>query len=92
VLEEEKLQENAVLVGDYARKGLERLAQKHGVIGDVRGSGLFFGAELVTDRQGKTPHTDLAVRVINDMRGNGILMGKLGIHQNATKLRPPMPF
>ncbi len=92
VLEEEKLQENAVVVGDYARKGLERLAQKHGVIGDVRGSGLFFGAELVADRQGRTPDADLAARVINDMRGNGILMGKLGIHQNATKIRPPMPF
>lgn len=92
VLEEEKLQENAVVVGDCARKGLERLAQKHGLIGDVRGSGLFFGAELVTDREGKTPDADLAARVINDMRRNGILMGKLGIHQNATKIRPPMPF
>lgn len=92
VLDEEKLQENAAGVGDYARKGLERLAQKHGAVGDVRGSGLFFGAELVAGRQSRTPDADLATRVINDMRRNGVLMGKLGIHQNATKIRPPMPF
>lgn len=92
VLEEENLQENAADVGDYARKGLERLAQKHGPVGDVRGSGLFFGAELVADRQARTPDSDLATKVINDMRRSGVLMGKLGIHQNATKIRPPMPF
>ncbi|BCH29058.1 aspartate aminotransferase family protein [Mesorhizobium sp. L-8-10] len=92
VLEEERLQENAVVVGDHARKGLESLAQKHGVIGNVRGSGLFFGAELVADCKGRVPDAELATRVINDMRRNGILMGKLGIHQNATKIRPPMPF
>lgn len=53
VLEEEKLQANALEVGAYARQGLEKLAQKHGMIGNVRGSGLFFGAELVLDRAEK---------------------------------------
>ena len=44
------------------------------------------------DKNEKTPATDLATKVINDMRERGILMGKLGIHQCATKIRPPMPF
>ncbi len=92
VLEEEKLQENALEVGAYARRGLQRLAGKHGLIGNVRGSGLFFGAELVLDRAEKTPAADIATRVVNAMRARGVLMGKLGIHQNATKIRPPMPF
>jgi 4-aminobutyrate aminotransferase-like enzyme len=92
VLEEEKLQENALHVGAYACAGLQKLADKHPLIGNVRGSGLFFGAELVLDRQEKTPASDIATRVVNGMRERGVLMGKLGIHQNATKIRPPMPF
>ena len=57
VLERERLQENARVVGEYALAGLERLRQRHELIGDVRGHGLFFGAELVTDRRSKTPAT-----------------------------------
>ncbi|OCP00523.1 aspartate aminotransferase family protein [Ensifer sp. LC14] len=92
VIEDEKLIENAANVGAYAKAGLARLAEKHGVIGDIRGSGLFFGAELVTDRHEKAPASALATKVINDMRDRGVLMGKLGIHQCTTKIRPPMPF
>ncbi|KQX31842.1 aminotransferase [Ensifer sp. Root423] len=92
VIESEKLIENAATVGAYAKAGLARLADKHDVIGDIRGSGLFFGTELVTDRSEKTPASDLATKVINGMRERGVLMGKLGIHQCTTKMRPPMPF
>lgn len=92
VLEREKLMENARDVGAYALAGLHRLAEKHGAIGNVRGAGLFFGAELVTDRDTKAPDPKLATRVINGMRERGVLMGKLGIHQCTTKIRPPMPF
>lgn len=92
VLEDEKLQENARKVGAYAVARLADLANKHSIIGNVRGAGLFFGAELVLDRVEKTPAAEIATRVINEMRGRGVLMGKLGIHQNATKIRPPMPF
>lgn len=92
VIRDENLQENARDVGAHAVAGLATLADKHSVIGNVRGSGLFFGAELVLDRAEKVPATDIATRVINQMRERGVLMGKLGIHQNATKIRPPMPF
>ncbi|MEI3850731.1 MULTISPECIES: aspartate aminotransferase family protein [unclassified Ensifer] len=92
VIADENLIENAAQVGAYAKAGLARLADKHGMIGDIRGSGLFFGAELVTDRAEKTPASTLATKVINDMRDRGVLMGKLGIHQCTTKIRPPMPF
>ncbi|CAN7450927.1 aspartate aminotransferase family protein [Rhizobium sp. LjRoot254] len=92
VLDDEQLQANAREVGAYAVAGLAKLSEKHSIIGNVRGSGLFFGAELVLDRAEKTPAADVATRVINQMRERGVLMGKLGIHQNATKIRPPMPF
>ncbi len=92
VMEDENLQENARIVGEYARIGLSKLAEKHQCIGDVRGYGLFFGAELVTDRNGKTPATGYATKVANEMRRRGVLMNKLGIHYNTLKIRPPMPF
>lgn len=92
VLEDEKLIDNARVVGDYAQSGLRKLADKHDIIGNVRGSGLFFGCELVLDKATKEPATALATTVINKMRERGVLIGKLGIHQNATKIRPPMPF
>jgi len=92
VLEEEGLQENARIVGEFCRKGLLDLASKHECIGDVRGYGLFFGAELVTNRETKNPATRHASRVANEMRKRGVLMNKLGIHYNTLKIRPPMPF
>jgi len=92
VIADEGLQENARLVGIHARAGLEELATRHECIGDVRGYGLFFGAELVTDRRSKAPAGAYAIRVANEMRRRGVLMNKLGVHYNTLKIRPPMPF
>ena len=92
VLESENLQKNALEVGAYARDGLSRLADRYNCIGDVRGSGLYFGAELVTNRDTKQPATIFASRVVNALRQHGVLMNRLGIHYNTLKIRPPMPF
>ncbi len=86
------LVQNARHVGGHARKRLAALAAKHDIIGDIRGSGLIFGAELVTDRATKTPANDLTDVLINDMRQRGVILSKLGRHKNALKIRPPMPF
>jgi 4-aminobutyrate aminotransferase-like enzyme len=92
VIRDEGLQENARVVGAYAREGLNTLAQKYDQIGDVRGYGLFFGAELVTDKATRAPATKYATQVANEMRRRGVLMNKLGIRYNTLKIRPPMPF
>ncbi len=92
VVQDEGLMENAREVGDHAREGLRKLANRHEAIGDVRGSGLFFGAELVLDKATKTPATAYAKRVANGMRQKGVLMNFLGIHYNTLKIRPPLPF
>lgn len=55
VLEKENLMERAQETGNHAQAGLKRLAQKYPIIGEVRGSGLSFGVELVVDRQTKEP-------------------------------------
>jgi 4-aminobutyrate aminotransferase-like enzyme len=91
-IEDQALVENANTVGAYARNRLEALQEKYDVIGDVRGSGLIFGAEMVLDRHTKEPASAFTDRVINAMRQHGIIHSKLGRHKNTLKIRPPMPF
>ncbi len=91
-IEQQGLMANALEVGAYAKQGLEQLAAHHQVIGDVRGQGLIFGAEMVLDRQTKHPASAYTDRLINAMRQRGIILSKLGRHKNALKIRPPMPF
>lgn len=91
-IEKEDLLANAKSVGDHARNRLNALANKYDVIGDVRGSGLIFGAELVLDCDRKEPASAFTDRIINAMRHRGIIHSKLGRHKNSLKIRPPMPF
>jgi 4-aminobutyrate aminotransferase-like enzyme len=92
VIEEEGLLQNARTVGDYTLSRLKQLAQRHSLIGDVRGAGLFFAVELVGDRNAKTPATAQTKRLVNLMRDRGVLISRIGIHDNILKIRPPMPF
>lgn len=91
-IEAQSLVDNALVVGRYAQTRMQTLAAKHDVIGDVRGSGLIFGAEMVTDRETKAPARAFTDKVINAMRDRGVLLSKLGRHKNTLKIRPPMPF
>ncbi|MDH3439883.1 MAG: aminotransferase class III-fold pyridoxal phosphate-dependent enzyme [Gammaproteobacteria bacterium] len=92
VIDDEGLVENAAVVGDYVLQGFRELQSRHEMIGDVRGSGLFFGLDLVSDREAKTPAPDKARSVVNTMRQHGVLMSKIGEHDNVLKLRPPLCF
>ena len=89
VVHEEKLQPHALEVGEHLLTGLRELQQQHGIIADVRGSGLFLGVELVKD---SAPATHEANRIANRMREEGILLGTDGPFHNVIKIRPPMPF
>jgi 4-aminobutyrate aminotransferase-like enzyme/Ser/Thr protein kinase RdoA (MazF antagonist) len=92
VLEEERLQENALLMGDYLIARLRELQEVHALIGDVRGSGLFLGIDLVRDRATRMPAPDEASYIVNRLRDSGILAGTDGPHHNVIKLRPPLVF
>jgi 4-aminobutyrate aminotransferase-like enzyme len=86
------LMAHAARVGTYALERMGALQDKYEVIGDVRGSGLVFGAEMVLDRDTKAPATAFTDHVVNALRHRGILLSKLGRHKNTLKIRPPMPF
>lgn len=89
VVQEERLQSHALRVGQRLLDGLRQLQQEKEIIGDVRGSGLFLGVELV---QNGAPATTEAKRIVNRMREEGILLGSDGPFHNVLKIRPPMPF
>jgi 4-aminobutyrate aminotransferase-like enzyme/Ser/Thr protein kinase RdoA (MazF antagonist) len=92
VLEEENLQERAWRVGEQLVAGLRRLQERHALIGDVRGSGLFLGVELVRDRGTREPAREEAAYVVERLRERGVLTGTDGPHDNVLKLRPPLVF
>jgi 4-aminobutyrate aminotransferase-like enzyme/Ser/Thr protein kinase RdoA (MazF antagonist) len=92
VVQEERLQDHAREVGDALLDKLRALAARHPIVGDVRGSGLFVGVELVNDPVLLEPATEEAVTIANQMRERGILLGTEGPFNNVLKIRPPMPF
>jgi len=92
VLEEENLQQHALQVGAHLIEGLKKLQTRHALIGDVRGSGLFLGIDLVLDCETREAAPLQASYVVNRLRDCGILAGTDGPHQNVIKLRPPLVF
>ena len=89
---EEDLQAHAQRVGVRLLAGLNELTARHELIGDVRGSGLFLGVELVLDRITQAPATSEASTIVDRMRERRILLGTDGPSHNVLKIRPPMPF
>ncbi|KMT06598.1 hypothetical protein BVRB_7g157660 [Beta vulgaris subsp. vulgaris] len=92
VIEKEKLQENAHVVGTHLKKRLTALMDKFDLIGDVRGRGLMLGVELVTDREKKTPAKAEILHVMDQMKEMGVLVGKGGFYGNVFRITPPLCF
>jgi 4-aminobutyrate aminotransferase-like enzyme len=92
VVRDEQLQAHAREVGDHLLARLRSLPDRRALVGDVRGSGLFIGVELVRDRTTLEPAAAEASDVVNRLRDEGILIGTDGPYHNVLKIRPPMPF
>jgi 4-aminobutyrate aminotransferase-like enzyme len=78
VIEDERLVDNAARVGARLVRSLEELGL------EVRGRGLLVGVELAS--------ADLAKRVVNQLRDEGVLIGRTGRDENVLKIRPPLVF
>jgi 4-aminobutyrate aminotransferase-like enzyme/Ser/Thr protein kinase RdoA (MazF antagonist) len=92
VIAEESLQAQARRVGAHLMDGLKSLMDKHPLIGDVRGLGLFVGVELVRDRQRLAPAAAQASYIVNRLRERGILTSTDGPLHNVLKIKPPLVF
>jgi 4-aminobutyrate aminotransferase-like enzyme/Ser/Thr protein kinase RdoA (MazF antagonist) len=92
VIRDEELQANARETGAYFVAELRRLQQKHRLIGDVRGAGLFLGVELVRDRESLEPAAPEAATLIERMKDRGVLLSTDGPFHNVVKIKPPIVF
>ena len=90
IIEEEGLQKNAKIVGNYYKNRLNSLKDKYKVIGDVRGQGLL-GIEII-HKKDKKPNAKLAKHIKNKLRDNHILVGTDGPYNNVIKTKPPICF
>jgi alanine-glyoxylate transaminase/(R)-3-amino-2-methylpropionate-pyruvate transaminase len=90
VIENEGLQENSLRVGAHLTNGFHKLAEKHSIIGQVRGLGLMLGVELVKDRATKEPAQEACAEVFERCKDLGLLIGKGGLRGNTLRIKPPM--
>jgi 4-aminobutyrate aminotransferase-like enzyme len=92
VIEQEALQDNAVETSAHLERGLREMMGRHASIGDIRGSGLFIGLDIVADRESRVADGRRANNIVNGLKQRGVLVGCTGPHGNVIKLRPPMVF
>jgi 4-aminobutyrate aminotransferase-like enzyme/Ser/Thr protein kinase RdoA (MazF antagonist) len=92
VIDNENLQEEALHTGTYLLKGFTSLKEKYSIIGHIRGSGLFWGIELVEPNTNNTPAPRKAHDLINTMKTKGFLLSTDGPFKNVIKIKPPMCF
>ncbi len=90
VIDEEGLQANSLKLGAYILAGLEKLKEKHSIIGDVRGKGLMLAIELVKDRTTKEPASAECAQVVETAKDLGLLLGKGGLRGQTIRFAPPM--
>ena len=92
IIADENLQQNANETGSYWMQRLQALQAHFPIIGQVRGSGLFLGIELIRDSDTLEPADWEADYIVERMKGRGILLSTEGPLHNVLKLKPPLIF
>ncbi|MCD2424806.1 aminotransferase class III-fold pyridoxal phosphate-dependent enzyme [Niabella pedocola] len=92
VIEEEAMQQHAQQVGAVLLEELKALMDKYEIIGDVRGHGLFVGAEFVKSRSTREPAVTEINHVVEQMKERGFLLSTDGPLYNVLKIKPPLVF
>lgn len=87
---EERLQENARVIGERLMAGLHRLAAAYPLIGAVHGRGLYLGVELVRDHETVEPATAECYAICDRLRELGCVVQPTGERANVLKMKPPM--
>jgi len=86
----EKLPQQAADKGKYLMKRLNELKEDYNIIGEVRGKGLIIGVELVKDQKAKTPAAQETVKIRDQCREKGVLIGHGGVKGNVIRIQPPL--
>jgi 4-aminobutyrate aminotransferase-like enzyme len=85
VIEEDDLRTNCRVVGDHFAERLEELKEKYPIVGDVRGMGIMRALELVKDRETKEPNPQAVLKVFEETKRLGVLIGKGGLYSNVIR-------
>ena len=91
-IEEKSLVSHVAAVGAHLRAGLEELATRHEIIGNVHGMGLYQALELVKDRETREAAREECQKIPDALKEEGILLGLTGPRGNVLKIRPPLVF
>jgi 4-aminobutyrate aminotransferase-like enzyme len=86
----DRLLDNATAVGGHLRSRLEKLQEKHALVGEVRGMGLMQGMELVKDRKSKEPAPQATAAVMEAAKDRGLIIGKGGLYGNVLRISPAL--
>lgn len=93
VMEEESLQDHALTVGNYLIAKFRDLQSRLQLIGDVRGSGLFVGIELVRDRETQEPAAPETSFICTQLKEKYFILSSIdGLHDNVIVVKPPLVF
>jgi 4-aminobutyrate aminotransferase len=90
IIERDHLVERAARLGEYMLRRCNELMEKHELVGDVRGKGLFAGIELVKNRKTKIPATKEIALVAHRAFEKGLAIQFNGLKFNVIKLYPPL--
>ncbi len=85
---EEKLMDNACVVGEYLLAGLKDLQKSFPIMADVRGKGLMLGVELADEK--KVPLTAETAKIVEMAKDNGVIIGKGGLWGSVIRIKPPL--
>lgn len=89
-LDEDQTLEHSRETGQYFLEKLKGLKGRFDLIGDIRGSGLMIGVELVRDHASKEPAGEETNRVVEQAKQMGVIIGKGGSLGNMLRINPPL--
>ena len=93
VVEEEHLSQNAVDIGKYMMDELREMSRHHPCLDDVQGMGLMIGAEIVTDKDSRTPGSnEMLETIMNEALKEHVLIGRGGLYYNRIRFQPALTF
>jgi 4-aminobutyrate aminotransferase-like enzyme len=93
VVEEEHLAENAVYIGKYMMHELREMSRHHPCLDDVQGMGLMIGAEIVSDKDRRTPGSnEMLETIMNEALKEHVLIGRGGLYYNRIRFQPALTF
>lgn len=90
IMRDDRLQENARIVGDHLKARLEALCQRFPIAGAVHGMGLYLGLEFIRDRETLEPATEETAAICDRLLSLGVIMQPTGDHLNVLKIKPPL--